>query len=58
MYAIRSYYAQVLLHGEVLVEAEALGHVADALLDALGVLADVVADDRPLAAAGIRNNFV
>src|SRR5690606_12868469 len=43
---------EVLLDGQVLVQAEALGHVADALLDALGLAHDVVPHDA--AAAGGR----
>ena len=39
--------AEVLADGEVVVEAEALAHVADAALDALRVLRDVDAEDEP-----------
>ena len=46
---------EVLEDGEVLVEAEALGHVADALLDALGLPHDVAARDGPAAAGGIED---
>src|SRR6185436_6401297 len=35
---------QVLAHGHVLVEAEALGHIADAALDLPGLPADVEAE--------------
>src|SRR5882672_10587176 len=47
--------AQVLVHGEVLVQAEALGHVADALLDPLRLGGEVVAHHRPAAAAGVED---
>src|SRR5262245_61730804 len=38
--------AEVLFDAQILVEAEALRHVADVLLDLLGLGGDVVADDR------------
>ncbi len=41
--------AEVLPDGEVVVEAEALAHVADAALDALRVLRDVDTEDEPRA---------
>src|SRR5690606_12243967 len=44
--------AQVFLHRQVLVQAEALGHVADVLLDRLGLAHDVEADDAPRARGG------
>jgi hypothetical protein len=47
--------AQVLLDGQVLVQAEALGHVADALLDALGLGRDVEADDGAAATRRIQD---
>src|SRR6185436_6310261 len=47
--------AQVLGDGQVLVQAEALGHVADALLDAFGVARDVVADDAAAAPGRIED---
>ena len=40
---------QVFLDGEVFVEAELLGHVADVLLDVGGVFADVHAEDGGVA---------
>ena len=43
---------QVLAHREVLVEAEALGHVADMALDLVGLGADVVAETGALALVG------
>ena len=46
---------QVLAHRQVLVEAEALGHVPDALLDPFGLGGDVEADHAPLAAARIED---
>ena len=48
--------AQILVHREILVEAEALGHVADALLDPLGLGGHVVAHHRAVAAAGIEDS--
>src|SRR5690606_37134280 len=44
---------EVLLDGEVLIEAELLRHVADAPLDELGLGGDVVADDAAAAAGGV-----
>ena len=43
---------QVLAHREVLVEAEALGHVADLALDLVGLGADVVAEAGAVAFVG------
>jgi hypothetical protein len=47
--------AQIFLDAQVLVQAEALGHVADALLHALGVALDVEADDAALAARRVED---
>src|SRR5258706_1365070 len=46
---------EVFLHAQVFVQAEALSHVADALLHALGVLGDVEADDPTASARRIEN---
>src|ERR1019366_3167237 len=46
---------EVLGDGEILVQAEALGHVADALLDALGLPHDVVSDHGAVTAGGIED---
>ena len=43
---------QVLAHRQVLIQAEALRHVADLALDLVGVAADVVAEAGALAAIG------
>ena len=43
---------QVLAHRKVLIQAEALRHVADLALEPVGVAADVVAEAAPLAAVG------
>src|SRR6185503_7061058 len=46
---------EVLLDGEILVQAEPLGHVADPRLDLLGLGLDVLADDGALAARRIED---
>src|SRR5256885_4747935 len=46
---------EILFDGEILVKAEALRHVADALLDAFGVASDVEPDHRPAPSAGIED---
>jgi hypothetical protein len=43
---------EILAHGQVLIQAETLGHVADLALDLVGVLQDVVAEAGALAAVG------
>src|ERR1041385_3800269 len=45
----------VFLNGQVFVETEALGHVADALFDLLGLRPNIAADDAPAAAARVEN---
>src|SRR4029079_15400145 len=47
--------AQVFLDRQILVKTEALGHVADVLLDAFGLGLDVVTDDGSTAAGRIQN---
>ena len=44
---------QVLAHREILIEAEALGHVADMALDLVGLRADVVAEAGAVPSSGV-----
>ena len=47
--------SQVFFNRQILVEAEALRHVADVLFDALGVLFDIVTDHGRMAAARVED---